>query len=70
MCTLFFTRHFSVDQVIKNEMADHVARMADRTGACRNLVGLMHWKVSIGSLRRNLENIIKFYLQDVECAGM
>ena len=50
--------------------AEHVARMGDRTGACRVLVGIIYWKASIGNLRRRWENIINMYLQYVECVGM
>ena len=70
MCTLFFTGFCSVDQIIRMRWAEHVACMGDRAGACRVLVGIMHWKGSIGSLRRSWENIIEMYLQDAECAGL
>jgi len=68
---LYSSPHFvRLIKSLELRWAEHVARMGDWTGACRVLVGLMHWKGSIGSLRRSWENVIKTYHQDVECAGM
>jgi len=48
----------------------HVARMGDRRGVYRVLVGKTEGKRPLGRPRRILENNIKMDLQEVRCGGM
>ena len=48
----------------------HVARMGERRGVYRVLVGKSEGKRPLGRPRRRWEDNIKMYLQEVECEGM
>jgi len=50
--------------------AGHVARMGERRGACRILVGKHEGKRQLGRLPRRWEDNIKMGLQEVGCGGM
>ena len=49
---------------------EHVARMGERRGIYRILVGKPEGKRPIGRRRRRWEDNIKIDLQEVECGGM
>ena len=51
-------------------MAGHVARMGERRGVYRGLVGKPEGKRPLGSPRRRWEDNIKMDLQEVGCWGM
>ena len=48
----------------------HVARMGERKGVCRVLVGKPEGKRPLGGTMRRLEDNIKRYLQEVGSGGM
>jgi len=48
----------------------HVARMGERRGVYRVLVGKPDGKTPLGSPRRRWEDNIKMDIQDVGCRGM
>jgi len=48
----------------------HVARMGERRGAYRDLVGKPEGKRPLGSPRRRWNDYIKMDLQEVECGAM
>jgi hypothetical protein len=50
--------------------AGHVARMEERRGVYRVLVGNPEGKRSLGRPRRKWEDNIKMYLQEVGCESM
>ena len=50
--------------------AEHVARIMERRGAYRVLVGKPEGKRPLGRSRHVWENNIKIYLQEVGCGGM
>jgi len=50
--------------------AGNVARMGDKRGACRVLVGRPEGKRPLGSPRHGWEDNIKVYLQEVGWGGM
>ena len=50
--------------------AGHVARMRERRGAYRVLVGKPEGKRPLGRPRRRWEDNIKIDLHEVECGGM
>jgi len=50
--------------------AGHVARMGERRGVSRILVGKPEGKRPLGRPRRRLEDNIKMGLQEVRCRGM
>ena len=50
--------------------AGHVARMGERRGVYRVLVGKPEGKRSFGGPRRRWENNIKMVIQEVGCGGM
>ena len=50
--------------------AGHVARMRDRSGVFRVLVGKLEGKRLLGRARRRWEDNIKMALQEVECGFM
>jgi len=58
------------DKFEKNEMGRHVARMGERRGAYRVLVGKPEGKRELGRPRLRWEDNIKMDLQAVECWGM
>ena len=62
----------NIVEVIKSRMrwAGHVARMGDRRGVDRVLVGKPEGKRPLWRLRRRWEDNIKMDLQEVGCGGM
>ena len=62
----------SIFRVIKSRMrwAGHVARVGERRGACRVLVGKPEEKSPLGRPRRRQQDNIKMNLQKVGCGGM
>jgi hypothetical protein len=50
--------------------AGHVARIGERRGVYRILVGKLEGKRSFGRLRRRWDDNIKVDLQEVECGSM
>ena len=50
--------------------AEHVARMGERRGVNRVLVGKPEGKRPLGRLKLRWEDNIKMDLQEVECGGM
>ena len=50
--------------------AGHVARMGERRGVYRVLVGKPEGKKPLGRLRSRWENNIKMHLREVGCGGM
>ena len=51
-------------------MGGHIARMEERRGVCRVLVGKLERKRPRGRPRRRWEDSIKMDLQKVGCRGM
>jgi hypothetical protein len=66
----FITKYYSGDQIKKNEMAGHVARMGEGRGAYRILVERPEGRRPFGRPRRRWEDNIKIHLQDVGWEGM
>ena len=63
----------NIVRVIKSRImrwAGHVARMGERRGVYRLLVGEPEGKRPLGRPRRRWENNIKMDLQEVGCGGM
>ena len=63
----------NIIRVIKSRRmrwAEHVARMGDRRGVYRFLVGKHEGKRPLGRPRRRWEDNIKMELQEVGCGGM
>jgi len=63
----------SIVRVVKSRRmrwAGHVARMGERRGLCRVLVGKPKGKRPLGRPRRRWEDNIKMDLQEVGCGGM
>ena len=63
----------NIVRVIKSRRmrwAGHVARIGERRGVCRVLVGKPEGKRPLGRPRRRWENNIKMDLQEVGCGGM
>ena len=63
----------NVIRVIKTRRmrwAGHVARMGERRGVCRFLVGKPEGKIPPGRPRHRWEDNIKMDLQEVGCGGM
>ena len=50
--------------------AGHIARMGERRGVCRVLVGKPEGKRPLGRTRRRWEYNIKMVLQEVGCGSM
>ena len=55
---------------IRIRWAGHVARMGDKRGLFRVLMGKPEGKRPLGRPRRRWEDTIKMYLQEVGCEGM
>jgi len=53
------------DNIEKNDRGWHVARMGERTGVCRILVGKPEGKRPLGRRMRRWEDNIKMVLQEV-----
>ena len=51
-------------------MVGHVARMVERRGVYRVLLGIPELKSLLGRPRRRWEDIIKTDLQEVGCGGL
>jgi len=47
----------------------NVARMGDRRGACRVLVGVPEGIRPLGRPRRRWEDNVKMYFKEIECVG-
>ena len=63
----------NIVRVIKSRRmswAGHLARMAERRGVHRVLVGKPEGKTPLGKLRRRWDDNIKMDLQEVGCRGM
>ena len=58
------------DKIEKSEMGGHVARMGERRGVYRVLVGKPEGKRPLGRPWRRWEDNIKIDLQEVGCGGM
>ena len=58
------------DYIIKNGWVGHVARMGERRGIERVLVGKPEGKRPLGRRRHRWEYNIKMYLQEVGCGSM
>ena len=54
----------------ENEMGGYVARMGERRGVYRVLVGKSEGKRPLGRLRRRWDDNIKIDIQEVGCRGM
>ena len=54
----------------KMRWARHVARMGDRRGVFRVLVGKPEGKKTLGRPRRRWEDNINMYVQEVGCGSM
>jgi len=61
---------FRVIKLIRKRWVGHVARMGERRGICRGLVGKPKGKRALGNPKRKWEYNIKMDLQEVECEGM
>jgi hypothetical protein len=66
--SVLLAQYFSNDR--KMRCAGHIARMRERRGAYRLLVGKPERKRQIGRTRRRWEDNIKMDLQEVGCGGM
>ena len=60
----------SGDQIEKMRCGGHEARMGERTGKCRVLVGKPERKRPLGRHGSRWEDNIKMNLQEVGCGGM
>jgi len=58
------------DKIEKNEMGGHVARMGERRGVYRILVGKIEGKRPLGRCRGGWDDNIKTDLQEVRCGVM
>jgi hypothetical protein len=56
-------KHLSSDQIKKNEMRGHIARMGDRRGVYRDFVGKSASRRALGRPRRRWQDNIKMELQ-------
>jgi hypothetical protein len=68
-CAVLLTQYCSVDKIEKNERAGHVARMGQRRGQYRVLVGKPKGKGPLGRPSRRWEDNIKMYIQEVGARG-
>ena len=67
---LYCSKCCSGDQREKNGWVGHVARMGERRGVYRGLVGKPEGKKPLGRPRCRWEDNIKMELQEVGCGGM
>jgi hypothetical protein len=65
-----FNRYCSGDKIENNEKGGHVARMRERKGVYRVLVGKPEEKRPLGRTRRRWEDNIKMDLQKLVCGGV
>jgi hypothetical protein len=63
-------QYCSGDEMEKMRWAGHVARMGEKRGVCRDLVGKPEGKRPLGRPRLRWEDNIKMGLQVVGCGGM
>jgi len=68
--SVLLTKCYSGDQIEKNEMGGNVARMGDRRGVYRVLVGKRKGKIPLGRTWRRWEDNIKMDLLEVGCGVM
>ena len=68
ICTL--AKYCSGDKIEKNEKAGHVARMGERRGVYRVLVGKPEGKRPLAISRHRWRDNIKMDPQEVGCGGM
>ena len=68
--SVFLTQYCASNQIKKNEMNGHVARMWERRGVCRVLVGKPEENRPLGRLRHRWEDNIMMDLQEVGCGVM
>ena len=61
---------FSGDEIEKNEMGGHVARIGERRGVYRVLVGKPEGRRPLRRPRHRWEDNIKMDLQEMGCGGM
>jgi hypothetical protein len=66
---LYSSHQYCSGDQIENEMGGHVARMGERRGVCRALVGKSEGKRPLGKPRRRWEDNIKMALQEVGCGA-
>jgi hypothetical protein len=59
------TKYYSDNQIEKNEMGGHVARMGEKRGAYRILVGRLEGRRPLGRPRWRREYNVKMDLQEV-----
>jgi hypothetical protein len=67
---VLITKYYSGNQIEKNEMGGHVARMGEKRGAYRILVGRPEGRRPLRRPRRRWENNIKMDLREVGWVGM
>ena len=63
--TWFLTQYFAGGKIEKNSMGGNVARMGERSGVCRGLVGKPERKRPLGRSRCRWEDNIKMDLQEM-----
>ena len=68
--SLLLTQYCSDDKIEKNEMGGAWARMEQRRGEYRDLVGKPEGKRPLGRPRRRWEDTTKMDLQEMGCGGM
>jgi hypothetical protein len=61
----YLIKYSSGEEIKKNEMCGHVARVVKRTRAYRILVGKPETKKTLGKSRRRLEDNIEIELQEI-----
>ena len=67
---MLFTQYCSGDKIEKNETGGHVARMGERRGMYRVLMGKTEGKRPLGRCRPGWDDNIKTDLQEVGCGVM
>ena len=67
---VLLTQYCSGDKIEKNEVGWGVARMGERLGVCRVLVGRPEGKRPLGRPRCRWEDNIKMDIQEVGCRGV
>ena len=67
---MFLTQYSSDDKIENNELEGHIARMGERKGVYRVLVGKPEGKRPLVRPRRRWEYNITMDLQEVGCGGM
>jgi hypothetical protein len=67
---MLITKYYSGDQIKKNEVGGHVARIGEGRGAYRILVGRPEGRRPLGRPRRRWEDNIKMDLHEVGLGDM